>query len=348
MVTNRTLGLVGFAGAAIGGVGLGLLTHRRAAGARRLIGDPEWAELHRPLPSGVHKVVSFDGTALHAEVSGPEGAPALLLVHGYGMGLRSWHYQRRDLPGEFRVIAYDQRGHGQSERAASGDYSIRALGRDVGAVLGALVSPPAPVVAAGHSLGGMSILSFVGSEPDRVAERLAGVAFVGSTIGNVLAGGVAHTGVAALAALEHTVMDRGRRMLGRERREEHADQPPADLSTVLTRAVAFGPDAVPAHVAFVEQLLLECPNTVKAELGPTVTALDLRDAPPLVTVPALVLVGEHDRLTPPASARRLAASLPDACLVEIPGAGHMAPIEAHEMVTSQVRSFARRVLAEAA
>lgn len=348
MVTSRTLGLVGFAGAAIGGMGLGLLAQRRAAGARRLIGDPVWTELHRPLSSRAHAVMSFDGTLLHAEVSGPEDAPPLLLAHGYGMGLRSWHYQRRDLSGEFRVIAYDQRGHGRSARAASGDYSIQALGRDVAAVLDALVSPSERAVAAGHSLGGMSILSFADSEPDRVAQRLAGVAFVGSTIGNVLAGGIAHSGVAALTVLERTVLDRGRALLGREDREQRPERPPADLFTVLTRAVAFGPDAHPAHVAFVEQLLLECPNTVKAELGPTVTALDLRDTPPLVTVPALVLVGEHDRLTPPASARRLAQSLPGGRLVEIPGAGHIAPIEAHEVVTSQVRSFARHVLAGAA
>lgn len=47
MVTNRTLGLSGLAGAAMGGIGLGLLGQRRAEGARRLIDDPEWVELHR-------------------------------------------------------------------------------------------------------------------------------------------------------------------------------------------------------------------------------------------------------------------------------------------------------------
>ena len=57
--------------------------------------------------------------------------------------------------------------------------------------------------------------------------------------------------------------------------------------------------------------------------------MDLSHAAQHVTVPSLVVVGDLDRITPPASAKRLAESLPDARLVTMKGAGHMAPLERH-------------------
>lgn len=342
----RTFGVVGFAAAAVGGVGFGLLAKRRAEDwRRRLEADPEWAELSQPILGDVRPVVSHDGTMLHVEVTGPEDAPSLVLIHGYGLSLHGWHYQRRDLADEFRIIAYDLRGHGSSGRAASGDYSIGALGRDLAAVLDALVPKRTKVLTAGHSLGGMSILSYAKEFPDLVARRLAGAVLVDTTGFDVLAGGLAATSAAALSALPRVAFDRGGRLL---RRGGRVAPPRVDVTTLITRSIGFGPQATPAQVAFVEQLLIETPNSVKADLGPTLTALDLREAAPLLRVPALVLVGEHDRLTPPAAAAKLARALPNARLVTVPGAGHNAMLEAAGHVTDEIRAFSRRRFADAA
>lgn len=339
----RALGVLGFAAATAGGIGFGLLARSRAADwRRRLEEDPEWAELSQRVEGRPHQVRSYDGTLLHAEVTGPEHAPAIVLVHGYSLSLDAWHHQRRDLADEFRVIAYDLRGHGDSGRAASGDYSIRALGRDLGAVLDTLVPQGQRVLVVGHSLGGMSILSYAKEYPAALPHRLAGVVLLDTTGFDVLAGGLFSTGFAALSAVRSTAADRGGRLLRR------GEKPPADVTTLFTRALGFGPDASPAQVAFVEQLLIDTPNSVKADLGPTLTALDLRDAAPLIRVPALVMVGEHDRLTPPAAAARLAEALPDAHLVPLPGAGHNAMLEAAPTVTAQIRAFARSRFAVAA
>jgi pimeloyl-ACP methyl ester carboxylesterase len=240
-------------------------------------------------------------------------------------------------------VAYDQRGHALSERAASGDYSITALGRDLAAVLDALV--PGPAIVVGHSLGGMSILAYTREDPDRAAKRMAGAVFLDTTGSDVLAGAFASTGGAAFSALQRLALERGGRFLRRRGTVDLSEPPPLDLATLITRTVGFGPDASPAQVAFVEQMTVDTANTVKADLGPTLTATDLRDAPPQLRVPALVLVGEHDRLTPPAAASRLADALPDAGLVVLPGAGHNAMLEAATEVTSELRAFARRHLA---
>jgi len=86
-------------------------------------------------------VRSEDGTALHVETFGPDGAPTLLLVHGWTCAIRFWNAQIRALAGPFRVVAFDLRGHGRSAPARSGDYSPHAFAADVSAVLEAVLAP---------------------------------------------------------------------------------------------------------------------------------------------------------------------------------------------------------------
>jgi pimeloyl-ACP methyl ester carboxylesterase len=345
----RGLGLAAFAGAAAAGAALAWAAERRTLGRDGLGADPAWAELQRPVPGEPLSIDSFDGTTLHAEALGPAHGPTLVWAHGYGMSQHFFTYQRRDLRADHRLVFYDQRGHARSEEAASGDYSIAALGRDFAAVLDAAVPAGQRVVAVGHSLGGMTILAFAEQFPEVAAARLAGVVLIGTSGSDVLAGVAATVGIAALAGLQRRAVDAAFSALGRRART--ADRVYAasnDLSYLLTRAIGLNPNASPAHVAFVEQLLLNCSNTVKAALGPTLTSLDLREAARSLAVPALVLVGSLDRLTPPASARRLVELLPHGRLVELPGVGHNAPLEAADAVNDQIRAFAADVVRAAA
>jgi pimeloyl-ACP methyl ester carboxylesterase len=66
---------------------------------------------------------------------------------------------------------------------------------------------------------------------------------------------------------------------------------------------------------------------------------DSRPTLPTIDVPVLVLVGEEDRLTPPADAEAMVAALPDARFSRIAGAGHLAPLERADDVTAQIRDF---------
>ena len=68
-------------------------------------------------------------------------------------------------------------------------------------------------------------------------------------------------------------------------------------------------------------------------------SLDLRDQLKSVTVPVLVLVGEQDEATPPPMSRELAAGLPDATLVELPGCAHVPQLQAPELFLAAVRPF---------
>ncbi len=114
------------------------------------------------------------------------------------------------------------------------------------------------------------------------------------------------------------------------------------LSTGISRAAirycAFGPYASEAEVDFYERMLMACPPRVRAHAGIAMTDMNLFDALPNLTVPTLVLSGKLDRLTPPVHAERIAAALPTLWrLVEIPGTGHMGPLEdPHGLVLSLV------------
>jgi pimeloyl-ACP methyl ester carboxylesterase len=72
--------------------------------------------------------------------------------------------------------------------------------------------------------------------------------------------------------------------------------------------------------------------------------IDLRHTLPHITVPALVLVGEHDRMTPPAAAVALAGALPNGRLEVIERAGHFPMMEAHEEFNRRLEGFAEPVL----
>lgn len=333
MVRKRAGGLLLFAGAVAGGAALGFLGERRAveppSGAR---GDPEWVALRRDPPGNRVTLTTPDGTRLGARVAGPQRAPVVVLAHSYAMSSEVWLYQIRDLADEFRVVAYDLRGHGTSAPAKTGDYSAAVLGRDLVAVIEATAGGR-PVVAAGHSMGGMAVMALAQEYPERVPGLLAGVALLNTASSRLLWRGLLSAGAATLGTLEQAVRARSDRRAGLPRA--------SDLSYLLTRGFAFAPDASPAHVAFVEELLVGSSPDVLAAFARTLGSLDLDRALEHVDVPALVLAGARDRLTPPRQGRDLAAALPDARLVELAGVGHFAPLEAPQATSEHLRALAR-------
>ncbi|MBW3602121.1 MAG: alpha/beta hydrolase [Actinobacteria bacterium] len=332
MIARRVAGVATLAGFAAGGAALGWLARRRPPGPGASGGDRESPALGS-VRGRARTVESFDGTRLYTETLGPPDAPTLVLVHGYALSLDIWHWQRVQLADRARLVAYDQRGHGRSGPGTGGDYSIHALGRDLQAVLDAVRADGERVVVVGHSLGAMALLSWARQHPDLVAERLAGAVFVNTSGSDTVAGSALSGGSAVLGALQSGAWERALR------RGDRVPGRPGDLSYLLTRAVGLSPDADPEQVLFVERLVMSCPNSVKAALMPALTGLSLRDAAGLVRVPALVLAGERDRVTPPGQARRLADKLPDARLVVVDGVGHSAPLEAGAVVSAHLAAF---------
>src|ERR1044072_5904239 len=106
------------------------------------LGRRRFAAVDAMPPSRRLSVRAGDGTALHAEVFGPEDGYPVVLAHGITCALRVWAYQIADLAKDYRVIAFDHRGHGRSAvPARRSGYSRDCLAGDVDAVLEATLKP---------------------------------------------------------------------------------------------------------------------------------------------------------------------------------------------------------------
>ena len=323
--------------AALAALVLGYRAQRRRA-ERAIAQDPEWSELRRELESKPFEVTSADGTRLRAEVFGADGAPTIVLVHGWCCAVRFWRYQLRDLAAEYRVVAYDLRGHGGSERPANRDYSTAALAADLDAVLRACVPDGEQTVVVGHSMGGMSLVAWVGDHPDEVGRRLDGVVVVDSAVRHLAAESRVGQAISGLAAVRRAA---GRLLL---RIPVPVPAPPDPVGCRAIRHIALSPSARPGHVAFCTGLVSDCPPRVRAAFGATLGRLDLGDCLGALAVPAVVVVGSDDVLTPPPQSETIAGAVRGAELYELPAVGHMAPVEGHQEVTRYIRAMAERTL----
>jgi pimeloyl-ACP methyl ester carboxylesterase len=281
-------------------------------------------------PDDLGPVTSFDGTELAVRAAGPAEAPVVVFVHGFSLDMTTWHEQWLDLSVEFRTVLMDQRGHGASGRAAHGDLSLRSMGRDVAAVLEATASGR-PAVLVGHSMGAMAILAAAEQRPELFGPSVAGVVLVGASSSDLLRG--------AMGSITDLVRPR---RVDRLRRAILAS--PADLRGAVVRLTQFGPDA-PQHVVdHVVHLAERASSDVWTDGLAELMEMDMRHAVPRLKVPAIVVVGEHDRVTPPAAAIELAGALPEARLVVIEGAGHMPMLERPLELNREIRGFALPLL----
>lgn len=334
MTSARTRALAALAGT-VGLAGAAALAQRRLLEAIRE--DPEYERLRRPLEGERMAVHGADGTELHVEAFGPRDAPKLLLVHGWICTWEFWRYQIEDLAGEFRVIAYDQRGHGQSAAAGSAGYRFDAFADDFGAVLDRCVPEDERAVVVGHSMGAMTAAAWAGRHDAAVRHRLAGVVLVNTGLGDLITEAVVLRTPRRLHGLREPL---GRLLMGAELPLPASPSPVGDAAV---RFVTMSPAASPARVAFCRRMVLSANPAVRGACGRAMARMDLWSALESLEVPTVVIAGELDKLTPPPLARRLADALPDLVdLVELPDVGHMAPLEAPEAVTEQIRALARR------
>ncbi len=307
---------------------------QRRRDLRAIEADPEHQVLESPPEGRAVHVSSDDGTDLHAEVFGPDDAPTIVFVHGWTCSLRFWVYQLAALSESHRLVAFDLRGHGRSGKAPTRDYSTGAIAGDLDAVLHELVPADERVTLVGHSLGAMAILAWAGAHPEAVEGRLCCAALVNTGTGGLI--------TEALIVPLPDWLGRARELVGRIALSLPAPLPPKPMpiSNRLIKYVALSPSASPAQVAFSEKMVLEARPSVRGRTGASLSRLNLAEAIESLTVPTLVIAGEHDRLTPPVHAEGLFEALPNArAMIKLPGVGHMAPLEAHDGVTEHIRTL---------
>jgi 3-oxoadipate enol-lactonase len=219
--------------------------------------------------------------------------PPLLLIMGHRWSQRMWHPLLDTLRAHFRVIAFDNRGSGQSDAPAA-DYTISDMARDAVRVLDAAEVPRAHVF--GVSLGGVVAQDLAVLEPDRVNRLVLGC-----------------TGA---------ITD-GRLRLTRARRLNY--YLPDRIVNALGRPLLYGGIKVTPAIREDLRVLSGERTTRHGLLGQATAvsthAVDLADLRALPH-PTLVLHGGKDKVVPPAWGRELADLIPDSRYVLYPLAGH--------------------------
>jgi pimeloyl-ACP methyl ester carboxylesterase len=327
--------LVGTVAGTVGSIAISRAAIRRS----RRGPDPERSErLSEPPPEDLGPVVSHDGTILAVRAAGGPSALPLVFSHGFSIDMTTWHYQWKHFSKTYRCVLYDQRGHGRSGPAVDNDYSLQALGGDLKAVLDA-ETPQGPVVLFGHSMGGMAMLAFAEAHPEEFGERVVGCVFADTAASELVRGAVG--GLTARLLALATAPKRADRI----RRYMKMGQ--SDLAYGIARVTNFGTKAPPSLVEHVAAISGQAPIEVWTDALAALLEMDLREAIKHVKVPSLVIVGDLDRMTPPTSAKALVDALPDARLVVLEGAGHMAMMERHEEFNQITGSFVEEALGSA-
>jgi len=179
-------GLVaGVAALAAGGIAMGIELERRIVSKR--IARSSEADLDRffALRSDGPEVTTPDGVVLHTEVdTGAANDVTLVFVHGYGLNLDCWYFQRKHFRGQLRQVLYDQRSHGRSGRSEAELCRIPQLAEDLFQVLWELVGT-SRVILIGHSMGGMTIMRLAQSRPELFGSQVLGVALFCTSAGEM-------------------------------------------------------------------------------------------------------------------------------------------------------------------
>jgi pimeloyl-ACP methyl ester carboxylesterase len=341
-LTVRGVGLL--AGGLLLGLGAGVTLEKALVGRDRRRDDPEAGEPFGAIRGTATKLTSHDGTRLHVEELGQ--GPCLVFSHGFSLTQDAWHYQRRDLPGRYRCVFFDQRGHGRSGRPRKEDYSLPALAGDLKAVLD--WTGEERVVVVGHSMGGIASLQFAELFPEELGSRVAGLVLVGSTYVDTVRGMTAAVSARGAAWAQRTVITGAFRFMGQDpARANQLRRRGSDLGYLGTRLFGFGSNPSPSQVAFVDRTLAGTDVDVWAKVFPSLVDFDLSESLEAVSVPALVAVGDKDRLTPPAAARYMADKIPGSRLLILEDAGHCAFLEEHEVLDAELVAFADEVLVPA-
>lgn len=337
----------GLGAAAVAALATGVVVERRVVRARRA--GSAAADRLGTLRSDPVPVTCDDGVVLHAEVD--EIAPyvvgkrrrrddvTLVFAHGYALNLDCWHFQREGFRGKHRMVFYDQRSHGRSERSDREHATIDQLGDDLACVIEEL-APKGDVILVGHSMGGMSIIAFAERHPELFARRVAGVALVSTTAG----------GLQPHRTLGRWIPDRvGQLMAPRviaalakaPELVDSARRPGSNIGFLVADMFAFGSKDVPsAQVEFLDEMLAGTSFDVLAEFFPHFSQLDkFEHLVSFADIETVIICGTKDKLTSIGHSRKMAHQLPNATLVECEGAGHMVIFEQHDQVNAALEDL---------
>lgn len=277
-------------------------------------------------------VTTSDGVRLAVRDFGSAAnvAHTVVLLHGLCLTQDSWAAQIRDLVqrwgNSIRIITYDHRGHGGSSSAPMHTYRIDRLAADLADVLSAL-NVAGAVTIAGHSMGGMTALEYLGRPADDRPVEPTGLVLIATAAGKLAERGIGRLISTPATELLFEVVDRAPRFA--------TDQAIKAIMRSLSGALL----AMPGLDASARTGLAALPTnslTTAAGFLPGLKRFDQYDALTSITATAVVVSGGTDFATPASHAHDLAAMISGAVHMHVPSAGHMLLQEAPQSVSTAI------------
>lgn len=257
------------------------------------------------------------GVTVHLRDEGSKDAPAIILLHGSNADLHTWDAWAAALKRQYRVIRFDQVGHGLTGPDPKDDYSTANFVADIGEVADKL--GVGKFVLAGNSMGGKHALAYAIAHP----ERLDGLVLVDGSGGPML-----KLDAKAKDKNSGNIGFKIARMPGINLLAEQIT-PRSLIAQSLEQSVSVKSIVTPAMIDRYWELL-RYPGNRRATLNRFSQPYDPLSEADIakVAVPTLILWGEEDRLIPVEAGRWLAKTMPDATLVTYSKVGHIPHEEA--------------------
>ncbi len=267
-------------------------------------------------PKPLHRFLQVRGVRLHVVEMG-EGEPPIVLLHGSPGQYTNWKYVAECLASRHRVIVYDQRGYGRSDKPPH--VTLEDYVEDLDAVMGALGLAPSRTVLAGHSFGAVVALEYAARKPVYKLVLVSPVYRYRADFMDKL--------VSKLPPLFW-------------KRLFFTNNP---LTRSFYRRLFFSP-RTPGYVyeEFIDDnasYIASLPPHVFRYLASMLDGYSAEEAARRVRSPTLIIVGGDDKVTPPGDAEKLQRLIPGARLALIPCAGHMILYEKPTSVCTEIEWF---------
>jgi len=261
--------------------------------------------------------LTIDNLVVNYDDEGDEKAPAIIFIHGFPFNKSMWDMQVEALKDNYRVIAYDIRGHGNSD-AGDEEFSIDLFVNDLLCLMDALELDN--VILCGLSMGGYVALRAIENYPE-----LFDALILSDT---QCAADTPEGKEKRLKAIEN-IKENGV--------ENYADESIKNLfaaESFITRIKVIAAVKNMIVGTSVESLI----NTLFALSTREETCIKLDD----IKMPVLIMVGSEDKITPLGAARVMHEGIPDSFLKVIAHAGHLANLENPSVFNHHLRKFLHR------
>lgn len=322
------------AGGGIGAARLALTGLVRPAEARRRLRNRQYENelFNSREPERASWALTDDDARLRVHHYGSPDAPVLVLIHGWSCCIEYWNPQINALAERYHVIAYDQRGHGESTWGKR-TFDADVLADDLQAVVDQSVPDTSKAVFVGHSMGGITVQAWAHRHRDRVEERAAALVLANTTWGGI----VDETRV--LPLLNNPL--KAPLWLPQAALSVPFPLPGGRFARSLVRTrILNGRSATIDHAAFVLAMTRSCNPAARAKAAVGLTRLALGPVgAEAITVPTTVIGGRHDLLLPHAMTQRIAHSLSVRGYLDqlvVLDTGHASNIEAAEDFTAEL------------